>query len=82
MIYDAVLPAVASGTDDGVPFVRVEGIRDFDLRAVMECGQCFRFDRNETGGYDGKWFHILDCRRVGNDSRFCNCRADRRTSVL
>lgn len=43
MIYDAVLPAVASGTEDGVPFVRVEGVRDFDLRAVMECGQCFRF---------------------------------------
>ena len=43
MIYDAVLPAVASGTEDGVPFVSVEGIRDFDLRAVMECGQCFRF---------------------------------------
>ena len=25
----------------------------FDLDQIFDCGQCFRFDRNETGGYDG-----------------------------
>lgn len=25
----------------------------FDLDQIFDCGQCFRFDRNEAGGYDG-----------------------------
>lgn len=40
------------GSENGVPFVRVSGIHDFDLRAVMECGQCFRFSPVEGSPHE------------------------------
>ena len=30
-----------------------EGIRDFDCEQVFECGQCFRWNRQDDGSYDG-----------------------------
>lgn len=30
----------------------------FDLDQIFDCGQCFRFDRNDDGGYDGVAFGI------------------------
>ena len=45
MVKDSsyTLADVRVGEEDGIPFVETEGTEDFDLRAVMECGQCFRF---------------------------------------
>ena len=45
MVKDSsyTLAGVRVGEEDGIPFVETEGTEDFDLRAVMECGQCFRF---------------------------------------
>ena len=28
-------------------------LRDFDLEATLECGQCFRWDRQPDGSYRG-----------------------------
>lgn len=35
-----------------IPAVRVDGVCDFDLTAVMECGQCFRFSRVEGSRHE------------------------------
>ena len=31
----------------------VTGVDDFDLDQIFDCGQCFRWDRNEDGSYSG-----------------------------
>jgi len=33
--------------------LRIEGIRDFDAKQTFECGQCFRWQREENGSYTG-----------------------------
>ena len=33
--------------------LRFEGVRDFDASQTFECGQCFRFAREENGSYTG-----------------------------
>lgn len=30
-----------------------ENVRDFDCSHIFDCGQCFRWNRNEDGSYDG-----------------------------
>lgn len=34
----------------------VEGVRDFDLESTLECGQCFRWEKNATNDYTGVAF--------------------------
>ena len=31
----------------------IEGVRDFHLDHIFDCGQCFRWERNEDGSYTG-----------------------------
>ena len=38
---------------DGTPYVRVDGVKDFLIWQTFDCGQCFRFDPTEDGGFDG-----------------------------
>lgn len=38
---------------DGTPFVIVKGIEYFQVGQVFDCGQCFRFDPTEDGGFEG-----------------------------
>jgi len=33
--------------------VKVEGVRDFDLDHIFDCGQCFRWEKRAAGGYFG-----------------------------
>lgn len=33
--------------------VTKEGIRDFDLDHIFDCGQCFRWEKNDDGSYSG-----------------------------
>jgi N-glycosylase/DNA lyase len=33
--------------------VEISGVSDFDLIRIFECGQCFRWDADETGAYTG-----------------------------
>lgn len=36
--------------------VEISGICDFDLDHIFDCGQCFRWERNEDGSYTGTAF--------------------------
>ena len=40
-----------------------DGIKDFNLDHIFDCGQCFRFDPTEDGGFDGV--------ALGRYVRFC-----------
>lgn len=31
----------------------VEGVKDFSAEQIFDCGQCFRWERNEDGSYSG-----------------------------
>lgn len=44
-IYGLPPAPIDAGEVCGVPFLKLGGVGDFDLAAVMECGQCFRFSR-------------------------------------
>lgn len=33
--------------------IKFENVRDFDCDHIFDCGQCFRWNRNEDGSYDG-----------------------------
>ena len=54
MSTELITPAVnfSSGTEGSVPYIKIEGAKDFDLCAVMECGQCFRFTRVEDSAHE------------------------------
>ena len=46
--------------------VKVEGIKDFDLTQIFECGQCFRWNREDDGSYTGVAFgKIVNMRMEG-----------------
>ncbi len=38
-------------SENGV--LTVEGVRDFNLDHIFDCGQCFRWEKNEDGSYTG-----------------------------
>ena len=40
-------------TANGVPSVTVTGVYPFDAEATFTCGQCFRFDDDGDGAYEG-----------------------------
>ena len=46
--------------------VKVEGIKDFDLEQIFECGQCFLWNREDDGSYTGVAFgKIVNMRMEG-----------------
>ena len=54
----------------------LEGVRDFELKDIFECGQCFRWDAQSDGSYlgvaEGRAVHILkeaDCVRIENTTK-------------
>ena len=50
----------------------IGGIRDFNLMHIFECGQCFRFNKEENdGSYTGTAFGSSrsEERRVGKECR-------------
>lgn len=64
----------------------IGGIRDFDLMHIFECGQCFRFNKEENdGSYTGTAFgrvinvafeKTCSCDRLNNRRRICTGRRD------
>ncbi len=44
-IYGLPPAPTEAGEAGGIPVIKLRGVSDFDLAAVMECGQCFRFFR-------------------------------------
>ena len=46
-----------------------EDVKDFDLEHTFECGQCFRWNRQPDGSYDGiVWDRVVNI-RVNNGER-------------
>ena len=41
---------------NGVVFV--ESVKDFDLDNIFDCGQCFRWEKTETGMYPVSYTHL------------------------
>lgn len=48
--------------------VVIGGIKNFDLHNVFECGQCFRWNKTETGSYIGVAFgKVREVDKINND---------------
>jgi len=61
--------------------IEIVGVSDFDLYGIFECGQCFRWNADESGVYTGVAFgRVLHLRREQN-SIFISCTMDEFHSV-
>ncbi|MEG2288724.1 MAG: DNA glycosylase [Clostridium sp.] len=48
--------------------VIVEKVRDFELPHIFDCGQCFRWDKQENGNYIGVAFNrVIEVEKNGDD---------------
>jgi len=57
--------------------VSVSGLSDFDLRQTLECGQCFRWNREQDGSYTGVAFsRVINIRQEDRDLIIENCTQD------
>ena len=53
--------------------VIIKNAIDFEPEHIFECGQCFRWNREEDGSYTGiAYQNILNVKKVGNDVIFNN----------
>ena len=53
--------------------VIIKNANDFEPEHIFECGQCFRWNREEDGSYTGiAYQNILNVKKVGNDVIFNN----------
>lgn len=53
--------------------VILEGLSDFEPVHIFECGQCFRWNREEDGSYTGVAYgKLLNVKREGDDVVFSN----------
>lgn len=54
--------------------VIVKGIQDFDLKHAFECGQCFRWGREDDGSYTGVVFSkVINLKQKGDIVIIDNC---------
>ena len=57
--------------------VRLVSAKNFDPAMVFDCGQCFRFDKNENGRYFGvAGGKYIEVERIGEDILIHNCNKD------
>ena len=42
-------------TENGLPYVAIEGVREFDVSKTFDCGQCFRFEPVENTPYESEF---------------------------
>lgn len=56
--------------DGGVPAVRIEGLTNFKISQIFDCGQCFRFDPIESDRHECEIEGVAygRCIRLGQDS--------------
>ena len=46
----------------------VKNVKSFNLEHIFECGQCFRWNKNDDGGYTGVVKeNVIDIKMIGND---------------
>lgn len=51
--------------EDGIV---VKAVRNFELKHIFECGQCFRWNRQENGSYIGVAFgKVIEVEKKEND---------------
>lgn len=54
--------------------VRLKEVKNFELSHVFDCGQCFRWNRQEDGGYIGiAYGRVLKVKKENNDLLLYNC---------
>ncbi|MCL2427211.1 MAG: hypothetical protein FWD05_12860, partial [Oscillospiraceae bacterium] len=56
--------------------IEVTGVSDFDLEKIFECGQCFRWNVDETGAYVGVAFGRVARMRCAGESVFISGSVD------
>ncbi|WP_315119402.1 DNA glycosylase [uncultured Clostridium sp.] len=53
---------------ESIPAVMVKNVDNFELAHIFECGQCFRWNKTETGSYIGVAFgKVIEVEKKGND---------------
>ena len=55
---------------------KIENIKSFELADIFECGQCFRWNKQEDGSYTGVFNgNVMNVQKNGNTVTFkgiCN----------
>ncbi|MDI6618701.1 MAG: DNA glycosylase [Clostridiales bacterium] len=52
---------------EGENCVIIDGVRDFDLKHIFDCGQCFRWYEEKDGSYTGTAFgRVINVQKQGN----------------
>jgi N-glycosylase/DNA lyase len=60
----------------------IKGVRNFELGHIFECGQCFRWNRQENGSYIGVAFgRVIEVEKKGEDVIIFNTTEDEFNSI-
>ncbi len=60
----------------------IKGVRNFELDHIFECGQCFRWNRQENGSYIGVAFgRVIEVEKKGEDVIIFNTTEDEFNSI-
>lgn len=53
--------------------VEIKDMQDFEPQHIFECGQCFRWDKEEDGSYSGIAYNkVLNIKKIGQNIIFSN----------
>ncbi len=68
-------------TENGLPYVTLEGVREFDVAKTFDCGQCFRFEPVENTPYDAEFAGVaygrfISVAKNGDTLHVFNCTKD------
>ena len=56
----------------------LKNVKDFELKDIFDCGQCFRWNREDDGGYTGVIKQgVLNVRKDDNDVESCKKQTSR-----
>ncbi len=72
---------IRESTENGIPCVTVEGVREFDVAKTFDCGQCFRFEPVENTPYEAEFAGVafgrfISVAKDGDTLRVFNCTKD------
>lgn len=58
---------------EGPQGILIKNVENFELKHIFECGQCFRWNREESGNYIGVAFgRVLEVEKIGEDVMLYN----------
>ena len=55
MCATKAIDMIQESTENGVPYVKLENVREFDVAKTFDCGQCFRFEPVTTTLHDAEF---------------------------